>query len=321
MIMKKINTLFAALAATAALLAAPALFAENSAVAPDTAAEAVKDGYVTRDYDFKGFTKLDVSGRFEVIFTKSKNYSIRVTVPAEAENLISVKVEEKTLKLGWNRNFTERWQKNLNDMKFTAEISMPELTSLEMSGSASFQTDDKLEVPNGEFSLELSGASRANALRINAKEIDVELSGASSCGLTGSYDRAEIEVSGAGNADFNITSDSAEIDVSGASDAEFEVKFGKANIDVSGASTASLSGTAETLYADVSGASKLRAKSLEAKDVTVEVSGASHCTVNATESLTVEDASGASSIKYKAPKNVNVNIRSVSRSSSVQRID
>lgn len=319
--MKKINTTVAALAAAAAILAAPALFAENNVTSGETATEAASDGYVTRDYDFRDFRKLDVGGRFHVIYTKSNDYSVRLTIPADAENLISVRKEERTLKIGWNRNFTDRLQKKLSDMKFTAEISMPELTSLELFGSATFETDDKIELPSGEFSLELSGAARVNSLRVNAMEIDVEVSGAGYCGLSGNYDKAEIEVSGAGNGDFDINSESLEMDISGASTAEIEGKFERVSADVSGASNATLSGSAESLSADVSGASKLRAKSLEVKDITVEVSGASNCTVYATRSLTVENATGASSIRYKAPKNVTASVLSLSRSASIQKID
>ena len=319
--MKKINTTIAALAAAAALLAAPALFAENNVSSQDATTEAASDGYVTRDYDYQGFTKLDVGGRFNVIFTKSKNYSIRVTVPSEAEDLISVRKEGGTLKLGWNKNFTERWQKKLDGMKFTAEISMPELTSLEMGGASTFSTDDKIELPAGKFELELSGAARANNLKIDANEIGIEVSGAGYCGLTGTFGKAEIEVSGAGQTDFDIDSDELEIDVCGASSSDIEGKFGNVAADVSGASNATITGTADRLSADVSGASKLRAKALEAKDVTAEVSGASNCTVYATRSLVVEDATGASSIRYKAPKGLDPVIRSISRSSSVSRID
>ena len=319
--MKKIYITVASLAAAAALFAAPALFADNTLAPQDTATEASSDDLVTREYDFQGFTKLDVWGRFHVTYTKSNKYSVKVTIPAEAENLISVKMEEGTLKLGWSRNITERFQKKANSMTFTAEISMPELTSLEMGGASYFETKDKIDLPNGEFSLDLSGASKADGLRINARELEAELSGAASCSLTGAFDKAEVEIGGAGNCDFNFDCDDLDLDVNGASDAEIEGKFGRVNAEVSGASTATLTGTAESLSAEVSGASKLRAKSLETKDVKAEVSGASNCTVYATRSMTVEDATGASSIKYKAPKGVDATVRSCSRSSSVTRID
>ncbi len=317
--MKKVNTILAALATAAALAAAPALFAENAPVA--SSSEAASDNYTTKDYNFQGFTKLDVGGRFDVILTKSSSYEVKITIPADAENLIAVRVEEGTLKIGWNRNFTERWQKKLNDMRFTAEISMPVLRELEMSGATTFECDDKFALENEEFSLDISGASRVKSLEINAREIDAEISGASHCDLYGSFGKAEIEVSGAGSGSFEITADDLDIDISGAATCDVEGKFGNVIADISGASTANLTGSADRLSADVSAASRLRAKSLEVKDVTVEATGASHCTVYATRSMTVEDASGASSIRYKAPKSLSATVNSLSRSSSVQRID
>jgi hypothetical protein len=206
-------------------------------------------------------------------------------------------------------------------MTFTAEISMPVLKELEMAGATTFECEDKLALENDEFSLDISGASRVKCLKINARELDAEVSGASHCDLYGSFSRAEIEVSGAGTASFEITADDLDLDISGAATCDVEGEFGNVIADVSGASTVNLTGSAERLSADVSAASKLRAKSLEVKDVTVEATGASHCTVYATRSMTVEDASGASSIKYKAPKSLSATINSISRSSSVQRID
>ena len=319
--MKKFSTTLAVLSTAAALLAAPVLFADNNLTAQDTSSESAAKGYITRDYDFRGFDELCISGRFQVTLTKSPDYKVKVTIPAEAENLIAVRMEDGTLKIGWNKNLTERWHKNLDDMTFSAEISMPVLRELEMSGASTFECDDKLTLENDDFSMDISGASRVKSLKINAKEIDAEICGAAYCNLAGSFGKAEIEASGAANCDFNITSDYLEIDVSGASSCDIEGKFGTVTADVSGASNTDISGSAEKLSADVSGASKLRAKGLEAKDVTVEASGASHCTVYATRSMTVEDATSASSIKYKAPKNVTANIRSLSRSASIQRID
>ena len=317
--MKKFTTVIAVLATAAALAAAPALFAENTAAASSTAA--AKENYITKDYNFQGFTKLDVGGRFDVILTKSSSYKVKITVPAEAENLVAVRVEEGTLKIGWNRNFTERWQKKLDDMTFTAEISMPVLSELEMAGATTFESEDKFTLENGEFSLDISGASHVKCLKINARELDAEVSGASQCDLYGSFGKAEIEVSGAGNGSFEITADDLDLDISGAATCDVEGKFGNVIADVSGASNANLTGSAERLSADVSAASKLRAKSLETKDVTVEATGASTCIVNATRSMTVEDASGASNIKYKAPKGLNATVKSTSRSCTIQRID
>lgn len=319
--MNRIYISIAALAAAAALLASPALFAGTDVTVPETQAASASKGYITRDYDYRGFSKLDIGGRFDVIFTKSPDYKIRLTIPAEGENLISVRLDEGTLKIGWNRNFTERLQKKLSDMKFTAEISMPELRSLEMGGYSTFESLDKLDLAGGEFSLEVSGAARVKTLKLNARELDAEVSGAACCDLSGRFDRVELEISGACNGTFNIDADYLDADISGAASAEVEGKFGSVTADVTGASDVSLTGKAESLSADVSGASKLRARGFEVQDVTVEASGASKCTVHATRSLKVEGATGASSIRYRAPKSVDAIVRSVSRSASVQRID
>ncbi len=315
--MNRMYTSIAALAAAAALLAAPGLSAENSLAVRDAMTASANDDYITKDYDFKGFTKLDIGGRFDVIFTKSSTYKIHLTIPTEGENLISVRIEEGTLKIGWNRNFTARLQKKLSDMKFTAEISMPELRSLELGGASTFESSDKLNPSGGEFSLDISGASKVKSLKLNARELDAEVSGAAFCDLSGKFEKVELEVSGAGGGNFDIDAEYLEADISGAARVDIDGRFGNVSADISGASGATLTGSAERLSADVSGASKLSAKGLEAKDVTVEASGASKCTVYATRSLTVEGASGASSVRYKAPENVNPTIRT----SSVQRID
>ena len=107
--------------------------------------------------------------------------------------------------------------------------------------------------------LAASGAATTTIVGIEANRFQLDLSGASSCHLTGNADLFEMTLNGA--------------------------------------SRATIVGEAKQLKAGCSGASQLDAKSLTVEKATVELSGASTGHVNVTKELSAE-ASGASTLRY-----------------------
>jgi hypothetical protein len=105
-----------------------------------------------------------------------------------------------------------------------------------------------------------SGAARTTVSGVREDEFQLELSGASTCDLSGDADRMDATLGGA--------------------------------------SRATISGAARQLTVECSGASQLDAKRLAVEEASVELSGASTGFVNASKALTAE-ASGASSLRYR----------------------
>lgn len=215
---------------------------------------------VTKDFDFEGFQGLFVKGPFEVIATQGTEYSVSVEMPsAYAENLY---VKEKggvlCFEFDGQLSFKDKLVSKKN-RKCIIKVTMPVMTSLTLSGSSKFRSDDTFVALMSDFVLQVNGASYVTSLSIKAAEVEINVSGASN--VVAEFDATDIEAEVAGASDLVLTGDSDEFDV------------------------------------EVSGASKLYADGLTARKVDVECSGASSAKVNVQKSLDVK-LTGASSCTY-----------------------
>lgn len=321
-IMKKIIAFSAAIVVAATLGGASILRAVNPGIkATATAGEAyvtsAQDGNVSREYDLSGFDELDISGPFKVTLTKSKEYRVKLSVPEEYAGKVIVRTEKDELKIGVNDKLFHdtKWK----SLVFTAEISMPALRSLELSGAVDFECDDTFDLANGEFSLEQSGASKVKSLSVKAGEFEAELSGAAVCKMDGEFDEADLEMSGAAEASMKLSGRTLKVENSGAAKTKVDGKFDRVSLESSGAGEITINGASGSLRIDAGGAAKVKAGDFVAENASVQTSGAASCTVNVSGKLTVEDASGASSIRYRGTSDVKVVY--VARAASLKKID
>jgi hypothetical protein len=110
-----------------------------------------------------------------------------------------------------------------------------------------------------------------------------------------------VDFSGATTTKINgFTSKQMDIELSGASTLTMELSADVINVDCSGASDLTLRGDADVLKVELSGASDFKATDLKVLDVTVEASGASDAKVFAQNKI-VANASGASDIRFRGP--------------------
>jgi hypothetical protein len=283
------------------------------------ATEPEKVSYVTNTYDLKAFNGLAVSSVVDVRLKKSNNYNVQISVPDVIEKYLVVKVEGSVLKIGV-KNVPTSITRRLRDWSIIADITMPELTSLEMSGANKFHCTDAFNIGNKTFDLELSGASKITCLRFSAVRFGADISGASNLNITANTSIADMDISGASKCEFKINAHKLNLDVSGASKCTFTGEYRSFKMEVSGAASMNLNGKAELLDAELSGACKLSADDFLANDVKVELSGASKASVFVADSIDIE-ASGASNLTYRTLENrsVNVNLHEISKSSSVRK--
>ena len=277
--------------------------------------------YTKYKFNCKNFNKLDLSHTVKAKVVKSDSYKVEVTLPTELKQYLKVYVKDGKLRIGMNEDFTANVQRKYRNWTCTAEIFMPELRELEMSGASEFECEDTFDLRGKEFSLDLSGASNLKSLNVNGGDLDAEISGASSYKFSGNFGKAELDLSGAANGRFEVNADDLEFDVSGAGKTKLSGDFGKISLDASGACDIVLEGNVGRLEVDASGACNVRAMDLKAQDVNVEATGACKCNLNAERSLTIEDASGAATVKYKAPKDLGVKLKSVGRGATIKRVE
>jgi hypothetical protein len=94
-----------------------------------------------------------------------------------------------------------------------------------------------------------------------------------------------------------IADDRFQLDLSGASSCQLTGDAELLEVSLSGASRATIAGGTRQLKAECSGASQLDAMELSAEKASVELSGASTGQVNVSQELAA-DASGASTLRY-----------------------
>ena len=194
-------------------------------------AEAIRGSgnVVTQNMALADFTSVEAANAFEVEITQSDTFAVTIRVDDNILDLLDVSKEGDTLKLRLERGVSLR-----GDVTLEAEITMPDLEGLDLSGASvasvsGFQSSSQLDIG-------LSGASSLDG-DLEAGDIDINASGASRVVLDGSATGLTIVGSGASSLDLtDFTADTAEVRLSGASDATVRAQERIDPVDVSGAS-------------------------------------------------------------------------------------
>ena len=223
----------------------------------------------TRQFDYSGFKRIEVSNAFTVMITKSDIYAVVVTLNDNLFDDLDISMNGDTLQIGMKSisHFVNTTQH--------AEIALPELDSLTITGACHAEVTDFQS--NGSINLEATGASGMviNSLKATDTTIKVigashlsgslvtnnayfNVTGASNINLTGSASKMQVNVIGASHAALTgfIVGDAA-VTAVGASTAEVEV-HGTLDINVSGVSTLVYGDSPKLGKVEVSGISTLR---------------------------------------------------------------
>jgi predicted small secreted protein len=175
-----------------------------------------------------GFDRVEAGGAFQVTINQSESYSVLIRIDDNLVRCLDTYVSGGTLSIGFK---SECWISHATKME--AEITMPALTGVELSGAShgritGFDSSKDLKI-------EVSGASSLQG-DISAGNVTVNASGASSVTLTGAGGNLTAEVSGASRADLeDFPVRDASVEVSGASSATV-YPSGRINVEASGAS-------------------------------------------------------------------------------------
>lgn len=273
---------------------------------------------VTKNYDLKNFTGIDVSGIVQVQLKKSADWKVSVTLPADCEPYLNVRVIGNELSISL-KNIPDRITRRLKGEEVVASISMPILYSVEMSGVTKLICDDPFDVGSRTFKMELSGASRVTRFEVSGRELELEAGGASNVQLAGVFDKAYIEAGGASRCDLDIDAREVSEELSGAAKVYHTGEYGVIKVDASGASVFSAKGNAEMLQLLGSGAVKLETYDCVTDNAKVALSGAGYCELNALSDVTV-DLSGGANLRYKDNPDVKVDVLSIGRAASIKKV-
>lgn len=307
--MKRFLTLLAAVL-VAALPALRAADYEPTAASRDS-----------REYQLRGFDGLNIGWTYKVELNCASRYGVTVEAPDFIFPYLKVEVRNGILVLDTKelpRDIRRKIEALSRSGEIRATVSMPELTTLSMSGASQLTTQDEFRHRNDHFSMRLSGATNVRGLSVKAVEAVIECSGAAKFIITGEFDRVDLELSGAANGTLAASPKMAQLELSGAVKLFWKGNLGKTEIQASGAVSAEIEGAVNELKLDGSGAAKVNTAKAPSRNADIRLSGAAKCEIDVRESLNVS-LSGATTCRYHASDRLRISTQSISRGSSLTR--
>jgi len=207
-------------------LVALTLTACNTSITFGQDVDAVGD-LVTVPFEVEPFDSIAVSNTFEAFVEIGEPRSVEIIVNESVVDELDIRVRNGELKIGLKNGIS------INNGTLEANIRIPALAAIDVSGASS--TD-------------ISG--------VDARSLDIDLSGASDLVVSGTATTVRIDGSGASTIDVRLESiESAIIDLSGASSLELRTAD-MISGDMSGASSL-IAPTEAQLNLDTSGASSI----------------------------------------------------------------
>lgn len=171
---------------------------------------------VTQQMPIPEFTKVQAGNSFRITISLANRFNVAIKTDDNLVDHLDVKKSGNTQVVGL------KFGRSTGKAALEADVSMPELTSVRLSGASRGIVRGFASA--GKFDARLSGASSLSG-DIEAVSTDVELSKSSSVDLKASSNNLILKASGASNAAFqDLIVGSAEVNLSGASTATINAK-------------------------------------------------------------------------------------------------
>ena len=262
---------------------------------------AASAGTVTKNFNhLKRFNGIQICNAFRATLVQGDEYKAVVTIDTDYEEYLDVSVVGTVLYVRLKENGLRGNLRLLGRKKLMVTITCPELNQIYLTGSTLLTSDDLWTSPMEPFTLDLSGAAKAEKLRIEGSSLKASVEGSSNAVVTGDF--ATVEVGIGGSSSLFLLGNYEEV-----------------KVDAAGSSKVSFIGTADYIESRCKGSSVLDAMELKTDDAHITCSGASKATIFVRESLDVE-LKGASSCQYRSDsESLNV-IPDISRASSFKRL-
>lgn len=194
------------------------------------------------------FTKLDVSGAFEVFLVQGNARELVIEADEDIIDRVITKVSGSELEI-YMRSPLRSYK------KMKVYLTFEEIDEIELSGAVKLRGGNLMQF--NKLDLELSGACDV-AFEMEAQHIDLDLSGASKLSLTGIVEGIKADCSGASELFLSeLKATHIDFESSGASTAKFWVTE-SLNVDGSGASDVRYKGEPKTLNVNASGATTVK---------------------------------------------------------------
>ena len=262
---------------------------------------AASAGTITKSFDnLKKFNGIQICNAFQATLVQGDEYKAVVTIDTAFEDKLEVCVIGTVLYVRLKESGLSSNLRLLSKKKLLVTITCPELNQIYLTGNSLLTSYDLWTSPMETFTLDLSGSSKAEKLRIEGSTLKASVEGSSNATVTGDFSTVLIGIGG-----------SSSLYMVG--------NYEDVKVDAAGSSKTSLIGTADYLEGECTGTSFMDAMELKTAEVAIKCYGASKATVFVKESLDVE-LKGASSCQYRSDsESLNVT-PDISRASSFKRL-
>ncbi|HPW78662.1 MAG TPA: DUF2807 domain-containing protein [Bacteroidales bacterium] len=255
-----------------------------------------QNGLEKRKFQVEAFSGLELSGVMEATVERSASHTLFIETYPDVFEYLEVKVSRGVLHIGFIKGGLPRAiQRKYRSLEITCKVTLPVLSSLELSGVTKVYVKDDFKTDK--MDIELSGVTKADLKYMECSDLEVEVSGVSELKMNGQADQVNIEISGASKGFFVFEGKT--------------VTF--AGVEISGSGNATLKGKAVRSFLDISGAAAFEGRDFEVEVMKAAVSGVSKAQVRVLGSLEPE-VSGASKLHY----NRNASLRNVNTSGAAR---
>lgn len=207
---------------------------------------------VTQEEDITGFDQVSISHSFETNISQGDTFSVVIRVDDNLVEYLQVVKQGNTLQIDFRPNTP-----NILRATMQAEITMPELAGLDVSGASHINITGFESARD--LTVDLSGSSHLQG-DVEAGDVAFDLSGSSEVVLTGSAQNVTIKASGSNEidlTDFPVVD--ADVDLSGSSEVTVNLS-GRLDVDASGSSNLYYLGSPTLGNMETSGSSSIEQK-------------------------------------------------------------
>jgi hypothetical protein len=199
----------------------------------------------------EGFEKVSMGVSGDLYLKQGSNFSLELEGDSDDLEEVITEVKNGSLVIKYENN--RGW--NLSRDRITIYLTMPEISSISLSGSGKIIGENTIE--SDDLYLGVSGSGRMK-LEVEADELNQKISGSGNIVVSGEADRAELSISGSGNLDaLDMEVDHYVVKISGS---------GKCKINVGDSLEANISGSGSVYYkgepdkirSNVSGSGKVK---------------------------------------------------------------
>jgi hypothetical protein len=179
----------------------------------------------TEQRNISGFSRIEVSGSYDVFFTQGDEYNVRIEGDENLLEYVETEEHGDVLEISNRNGYNLRPKSGLKVF-----VTAPRIKQLEVSGSGNIVSRTQIS-SNDKIGISIGGSGNVTLNELDAPEIDTEIGGSGSISLKGKTENFHAEIGGSGEVHaFELLSESTRVEVGGSGSAEV---FASKKLDVS----------------------------------------------------------------------------------------